>query len=77
MKEDPIRIEGAVAESLPNATCRVRLPNGHVVLAHVSGKKRANLVRFLPGERVNIEMSPYDLSTGRILSRPDAAVLMP
>jgi translation initiation factor IF-1 len=68
-KEDNIRLEATVKESLPNARFRVELPNGHVVLAHISGKIRMNYIRILPGDKVTIEMSPYDLSRGRIVYR--------
>ncbi len=68
-KEDNIRLEARVRESLPNARFRVELPNGHVVLAHISGKIRMNYIRILPGDKVTIEMSPYDLSRGRIVYR--------
>jgi translation initiation factor IF-1 len=65
-REDAIKLEGAVVEVLPNTMYRVELPNGHRVLAHVSGKMRLNFTRFLPGDRVTLEMSPYDLSKGCI-----------
>jgi translation initiation factor IF-1 len=68
-KEDNIRLEARVKESLPNARFRVELPNGHIVLAHISGKIRQNYIRILPGDKVTIEMSPYDLSRGRIVYR--------
>jgi len=68
-KEEPIRIEGTVKESLPNALFRVELDNGHKVLAHVSGKMRMHFIRILPGDRVTLEMSPYDLTKGRIVYR--------
>ena len=68
-KEEPIKIEGTVKESLPNAMFRVELKNGHRVLAHVAGKLRRNLIRILPGDRVTMEMSPYDLTKGRIVYR--------
>ena len=68
-KEEPIRIEATVKESLPNAMFRVQLDNGHAVLARVSGRMRMNFVRILPGDRVSIEMSPYDLTRGRIVYR--------
>lgn len=68
-KEEPIRLEAVVKEALPNAMFRVELPNGHRVLAHVSGKMRMNFIRILPGDRVTIEMSPYDLTRGRIVYR--------
>jgi len=68
-KEEAITVEGKVIETLPNATFRVELPNGHRVLAHVSGKMRMNFIRILPGDTVTLELSPYDLSRGRIVRR--------
>lgn len=68
-KEEPITVDGKVAETLPNATFRVELPNGHRVLAHVSGKMRMNFIRILPGDTVTLELSPYDLTRGRIVRR--------
>ena len=68
-KEKPIEVEGRVVESLPNATFRVELPNGHTVLAHVSGKIRMHFIKILPGDSVRLELSPYDLSRGRITYR--------
>ena len=68
-KEEPIRVEGTVIELLPNTMFRVELPNGHRVLAHISGKMRLHFIRLLPGDKVMIEMSPYDLSKGRITFR--------
>ncbi len=68
-KEDNIRLEAVVKESLPNARFRVELPNGHIVLAHISGKIRMHYIRILPGDKVTIEMSPYDLTRGRIVYR--------
>ena len=68
-KEDVIEIEGTVVESLPNAQFRVELPNGHQLLAHISGKLRMNFNRILPGDKVTLEMSPYDLTKGRITWR--------
>jgi len=68
-KEEPITLEGKVLETLPNAMFRVELPNGHRVLAHVSGKMRMNFIRILPGDTVTLELSPYDLSRGRIIRR--------
>jgi translation initiation factor IF-1 len=68
-KEDAIRLEATVTESLPNAMFRVKLENGHILLAHVSGKMRMNFIRILPGDRVTVEMSPYDLARGRIVMR--------
>jgi translation initiation factor IF-1 len=68
-KEDVIEIEGTVVESLPNAQFRVELPNGYQILAHISGKLRMNFIRILPGDKVTVEMSPYDLTKGRITWR--------
>ena len=68
-KEDVIEIEGTVVESLPNAQFKVELPNGHQILAHISGKLRMNFIRILPGDKVTVEMSPYDLTRGRITWR--------
>ncbi len=68
-KEELIETEGKVIETLPNAMFRVELDNGHVVLAHVSGKMRMNFIRILPGDKVKLELSPYDLSRGRITFR--------
>lgn len=68
-KEEPIRVEAVVKEALPNAMFRVELPNGHQVIAHVSGKMRMHFIRILPGDKVTIEMSPYDLDRGRIVYR--------
>ncbi|MCX7919452.1 MAG: translation initiation factor IF-1 [bacterium] len=68
-KEPAIEVEGVVVETLPNATFRVELENGHKVLAHVSGKMRMNFIRILPGDKVKLELSPYDLSRGRIIYR--------
>ena len=68
-KEDAIEVEGTVIEPLPNAMFRVELENGHKVLAHVSGKMRMNFIRILPGDRVKVELSPYDLTRGRITYR--------
>ncbi len=68
-KEEPIRVEAIVKEALPNATFRVALENGHIVLAHVSGKMRMNFIRILPGDKVTLEISPYDLTRGRIVYR--------
>lgn len=68
-KEDVIEIEGTVVESLQNAQFRVELPNGHQLLAHISGKLRMNFIRILPGDKVTLEMSPYDLTKGRITWR--------
>ncbi len=68
-KEEPLEVEGTVTESLPNATFRVELENGHKILAHISGKMRMHFIRILPGDKVTIEMSPYDLTKGRIIYR--------
>jgi len=68
-KEEPLQVMGTVTESLPNATFRVELENGHTILAHISGKMRMHFIRILPGDKVTIEMSPYDLSKGRITYR--------
>lgn len=68
-KEEPIIVEGKVVEALPNAMFRVELDNGHKVLAHVSGKMRMHFIRILPGDRVTVELSPYDLTRGRITFR--------
>jgi translation initiation factor IF-1 len=68
-KEEPIRVEGVVVELLPNTMFRVELPNGHRVLAHISGKMRLNFIRILPGDKVMLEMSPYDLTKARITYR--------
>ncbi len=68
-KEEPIEVEGTVIEPLPNAMFRVELDNGHKVLAHISGKMRMHYIRILPGDRVTVELSPYDLSRGRIIYR--------
>ncbi|MGB2614960.1 MAG: translation initiation factor IF-1 [Phycisphaerae bacterium] len=69
MAKDIIRMEGKVSEALPNAVFRVELENGHKVLAHVSGRMRMHFIRILPGDQVTIELSPYDLSRGRIVYR--------
>jgi translation initiation factor IF-1 len=68
-KEEPIIVEGKVTEALPNAMFRVELDNGHKILAHVSGKMRMHFIRILPGDRVTVELSPYDLTRGRITFR--------
>ena len=68
-KEDVIEVEGTVVEDLPNAMFQVELENGHIVLAHVSGKMRMNFIRILPGDKVTMELTPYDLSRGRITYR--------
>ena len=68
-KKEAIEVEGIVSEALPNAMFRVALPNGHQVLAHISGKIRMHYIRILPGDKVLIELSPYDLNRGRITYR--------
>lgn len=68
-KDDVIEFEGTVVEALPNAMFKVELPNGHVVLAHISGKLRMNFIKIFPGDKVKIEISPYDLTQGRITWR--------
>ncbi|SDK44012.1 MULTISPECIES: translation initiation factor IF-1 [Bacillales] len=68
-KQDVIELEGTVLDTLPNAMFKVELENGHEILAHVSGKIRMNYIRILPGDKVTIEMSPYDLTRGRITYR--------
>ena len=68
-KTDVIEIEGVVVEKLPNAMFKVELENSHIVLAHISGKLRMNFIKILPGDKVTLEMSPYDLSKGRIVWR--------
>jgi translation initiation factor IF-1 len=69
MKEEAIEVEGTILEALPNAKFRVELENGHRVLAHVSGKMRMYFIRILPGDKVKLELSPYDLTKGRIIYR--------
>ncbi len=69
MKEEAIQTEGTIIEALPNAMFRVELDNGHRVLAHVSGKMRMYFIRIVPGDRVKLELSPYDLTKGRIIYR--------
>ena len=68
-KDDVIELEGTVVEALPNAMFQVELPNGHKILAHISGKLRMNFIRILPGDKVTVQMSPYDLIRGRIIWR--------
>ena len=68
-KEEPIEVEGVVKKTLPNAMFRVELENGHMVLAHISGKMRMHYIRILPGDKVTVELSPYDLTRGRITYR--------
>jgi len=68
-KEDVIEMQGEVLENLPNATLRVKLENGHVVLGHISGKMRMHYIRILPGDKVTVQLTPYDLNKGRIVFR--------
>jgi translation initiation factor IF-1 len=68
-KEDVIQLQGEIVESLPNATFHVKLENGHVVLGHISGKMRMHYIRILPGDKVTVELTPYDLSKARIVFR--------
>ncbi|OGB98740.1 translation initiation factor IF-1 [candidate division KSB1 bacterium RBG_16_48_16] len=68
-KENSIKVDGTILETLPNATFRVELENGHVVLAHISGKMRMHFIKILPGDKVTVELSPYDLTRGRITYR--------
>lgn len=68
-KEDVIEVEGTVTEALPNTNFKVELENGHQILAHISGKLRMNYIKILPGDKVKVELSPYDLSRGRIIWR--------
>lgn len=68
-KQDVIEVEGTILESLPNAMFQVKLENGHVILAHISGKMRMNFIKILPGDRVTVELTPYDLNRGRITYR--------
>ena len=68
-KEDVIEVEGKVIDALPNTNFKVELENGHVILAHISGKLRMNYIRILPGDKVKVELSPYDLTRGRIIWR--------
>ena len=68
-KEEALQLDGVVTETLPNTTFRVRLDNGHVVTAHISGKMRKNYIRILTGDQVTVELTPYDLSKGRIVYR--------
>ena len=67
--QEPIQLQGVVTETLPNTTFRVTLDNGHMVMAHISGKMRKHYIRILTGDRVTVELTPYDLSKGRIVSR--------
>jgi translation initiation factor IF-1 len=68
-KEDVIEMQGEVTENLPNATFRVKLENGHMVLGHISGKMRMHYIRILPGDKVTVQLTPYDLTKGRIVFR--------
>ena len=68
-KEDFIQMHGEIIDNLPNATFRVKMENGHVVLGHISGKMRMNYIRILPGDKVTVELTPYDLTRGRIVFR--------
>ncbi|MFH1862453.1 MAG: translation initiation factor IF-1 [bacterium] len=68
-KEEAIKVDGTILETLPNATFRVELENGHIVLAHISGKMRMHFIKILPGDKVTVELSPYDLHRGRIVYR--------
>ncbi len=68
-KEDVIEVEGIVVETLPNTNFKVELENGHIILAHISGKLRMNYIKILPGDKVKVELSPYDLNRGRITWR--------
>jgi translation initiation factor IF-1 len=68
-KEETIQMQGEVVETLPNATFRVKLENGHIVLAHISGKMRMHYIRILPGDKVTVDLTPYDLSRARIVFR--------
>jgi translation initiation factor IF-1 len=68
-KEETIQMQGEIAETLPNATFRVKLENGHIVLGHISGKMRMHYIRILPGDKVTVELTPYDLTRGRIVFR--------
>ena len=68
-KEDVIQMQGEIVETLPNASFRVKLENGHVILGHISGKMRMHYIRILPGDKVTVELTPYDLTRGRIIFR--------
>jgi translation initiation factor IF-1 len=68
-KEETIQMQGEIVETLPNATFRVKLENGHVILGHISGKMRMHYIRILPGDKVTVDMTPYDLTRGRIVFR--------
>jgi len=73
-KEEGVQVEGTVVEPLPNAMFRVELENGHRVLAHISGKMRMNFIKILPGDKVTVELSPYDLNRGRIVWQSDGSL---
>ncbi|UCE04755.1 MAG: translation initiation factor IF-1 [bacterium] len=68
-KEEPVKVDGTIIETLPNASFKVELENGHQVLAHISGKMRMHFIKILPGDKVTVELSPYDLTRGRITYR--------
>ena len=68
-KEEAIKVDGTITETLPNASFRVKLENGHMILAHISGKMRMHFIKILPGDKVAVELSPYDLTRGRITYR--------
>jgi len=68
-KEETIQMQGEIEETLPNATFRVKLENGHIILGHISGKMRMHYIRILPGDKVTVELTPYDLTRGRIVFR--------
>jgi len=68
-KQEALKVDGTIKETLPNATFKVQLENGHMVLAHISGKMRMHFIKILPGDKVSVELSPYDLSRGRIIYR--------
>ncbi|NQS97498.1 MAG: translation initiation factor IF-1 [candidate division Zixibacteria bacterium] len=68
-KQEALKVDGVIIETLPNATFKVELENGHVLLAHISGKMRMHFIKILPGDKVTVELSPYDLSRGRIVYR--------
>ena len=68
-KQGPIKVDGVITDTLPNATFKVKFDNGHEILAHISGKMRMHFIKILPGDRVTVEFSPYDLSRGRIIYR--------
>ena len=69
VKEAPIKVDGTITETLPNANFRVKLENDHIILAHISGKMRMHFIKILPGDKVAVELSPYDLTRGRIVYR--------